>query len=568
MLIWFESHREVYWWLVCAVICVQLFFMLRSFLRPSCGDIKKADWWWGCAILGLLVAGRWPSWWLSRVLNADENFLIAGANTLRHDPIFWRSVDGGTSGPLNFYALLPIGSILGFENHLAARITATLLLALALTFAYQTLAVVFGRPLARICIFPVTCVEALSLDTDYLHYSTELVSICLLAGAFYLFTRRVVVGPDRRRNVIAGFALGAVPWAKLQGAPIAVALGIFWLIWELFPAKRLAPGNNQNGAFPLVLGALAPAFAGALFLTAYGLWPYVIVSYFENNVAYAGTEGPTLYSILGELWKNADYETSLLTEWGLGTLLLLVLLLPLGKTVTATTRVLSAAVVVYLLASLVSVLWPHRPFLHYTQFAIVPWTLFVGFMVGQTIQNLSEQNRVVRCALLSATMLCGVGGVLYARADQPGPETSRLAGGAARTQSLVARELKRYTHKGDSLAVWGWMSHFHVETGLPQAARRSVTSSEISEGPLRDYYRQIYLEDLTRSEPAVFVDATGPGNFAYNSRDYSFERIFPALTHYIHLHYVLAGEVQSCRIYVRNDRWTALMKPQPESAHP
>jgi len=47
--------------------------------------------------------------------------LLVGAITLRHDPVFWRSVDGGTAGPLNYYPLLPAARADGLAAHAVAR---------------------------------------------------------------------------------------------------------------------------------------------------------------------------------------------------------------------------------------------------------------------------------------------------------------------------------------------------------------------------------------------------------------------------------------------------------------
>ena len=50
-----------------------------------------------------LLAWRWPFLLQASEYNPDESQLLAGALTLTRDPVFWRSVDGTTSGPLNFY---------------------------------------------------------------------------------------------------------------------------------------------------------------------------------------------------------------------------------------------------------------------------------------------------------------------------------------------------------------------------------------------------------------------------------------------------------------------------------
>ena len=140
----------------------------------------------------VLIVGRWPTWFVAHDLNPDESQLIAGAITLRHDPVFWRSVDGGTAGPLDFFALWPAGCLHGKDDYLSARVSALGLIAAALVFAHQSIALVFGRLTARVTGFATLCFESLTLHSDFLHYSTELVAVSFVAAAFYLAVRRFV----------------------------------------------------------------------------------------------------------------------------------------------------------------------------------------------------------------------------------------------------------------------------------------------------------------------------------------------------------------------------------------
>jgi len=83
--------------------------------RPS----RLLGWaWW---LLLAVVAFRWPILWFPHQQNPDESQLIAGSITLRQDPVFWRSVDGGTAGPIDFYPLLPAAWNDGTTAHAVAR---------------------------------------------------------------------------------------------------------------------------------------------------------------------------------------------------------------------------------------------------------------------------------------------------------------------------------------------------------------------------------------------------------------------------------------------------------------
>ena len=77
--------------------------------RPEWREVKRPDWRRALVIVALRAVGRWPSWFVTRQLDPDENQFIAEALTLRHDPILWRSADGMTSGPIDYCALMPVG---------------------------------------------------------------------------------------------------------------------------------------------------------------------------------------------------------------------------------------------------------------------------------------------------------------------------------------------------------------------------------------------------------------------------------------------------------------------------
>ena len=69
----------------------------------------------------LLVFMRLPVIVFNRELNQDESQMLSHAITLLQDPVYWRSVDGTTIGPLDNY-LLVLPKLLGFQlDYSAAR---------------------------------------------------------------------------------------------------------------------------------------------------------------------------------------------------------------------------------------------------------------------------------------------------------------------------------------------------------------------------------------------------------------------------------------------------------------
>lgn len=562
MLNWFDLHPNAYWWIVCGTIVVQFGFICYPLFSTNVASTGKGDWRWAGAILLLLAAGRWPSWFITHQFNDDESFLITGARTLRHHPLFWRFVDGGTAGPLDFYALLPIGTCCGSDNYFSARLTAFFLVSAALIFTHQALAIAFGRQIARTTLFSATCVEALTYHPDLLHYSTELVPVALSAFALFLFARRFAANAPWSLNIPAGLALGAMPFAKLQSTPIALCLGLVWSGWELYHFRKPTSGRAQwAGLVSLAGAAIVPAGVFLVLVLANGLWSYVGVCYFKSNIAYAGAGSSVpLFSLLAFTGSYAANEVSLLLEWLTGGILGLLLLLPVSRRHTASTTTFAAVSIVLLFAALASILLPHRPFLHYWQFILVPWTLVIGCSLGLALTAIEPTRKLARCLVISAVLLPSVAGVFYARADAPMRAERQLVAMQHHSQGPIAREILKYAQVGEPLGIWGWMSNIAVESGMTQATRRMVTSAEIEQGPFSAYYREVYLADFSQSKPPVFVDAVGQGSLIYSNRKYSFDTIFPELAGYIEKRYTLVNEIDGSRIYVRNDRLASTKK--------
>ena len=98
-LLWLDAESVRYWtvaWLAFALVVALAW-------APSA--TAPARWWRGswpfaAAVLLMLAAFRWPSWFYPRELNPDEAQTIASALTLECFPVYWKYVDGTTHGPV------------------------------------------------------------------------------------------------------------------------------------------------------------------------------------------------------------------------------------------------------------------------------------------------------------------------------------------------------------------------------------------------------------------------------------------------------------------------------------
>jgi hypothetical protein len=557
---WFAQNPERYWCLVCIVLALTMFALLRPMLQPGWRDVKGTDWRWALVILCVLAVGRWPTWFMTEI-NADESQLIAGAITLRHDPVFWRSVDGATAGPIDFYALLPAGWIHGADDYFSARITALLLIAAALTFAHQAVALVFGRQLARITGFSAACFESLTLNVDLLHYSTELVPLCLLAGAIFLCVRQLAAREPWWWNAVGGLLLGAAPFAKLQVAPLAALVGLVWIVGEWQQREKNA--DARTGLIALCLAAVVPMLGVAAALTVTGLWRDAVVPYVLNNVSYVTDTPWSLKGLFAIFFLEKYSESSLLVYWLGGAGICLLLSLPLGREAARPGRLFAAAAIALSVASLACILLPCRPFVHYWQLLVVPVTLLLGSTIGLVANAPETASSVYRSAIMSGALLCTSVGLLYGRGRVPHAYVDYRARApmfamfAPEPGDPVADLVKRYTRTGEALAIWGIKPRCYVETALRQATRSAHSQWEIYEGPYNAYYIERYLRDLRSSAPPVFLDAVGPGNLGFPNRLAAHDILFPDLADYIRRRYTQVADLAGCRVYVRNDRLPA-----------
>lgn len=140
----FSNNPFLYWlfsysfcWLVLAI----------TLFRP-----RMSSWVFMVLNVVMLLLLRLPSIVYNEEISVDKSQMIAHAITLKVDPIYFRSVDGTTGGPLSSYFLvLPI--LLGFPpNYTVARMCACMLISLSLIFSLHTCSLWFGRMAARLSI--------------------------------------------------------------------------------------------------------------------------------------------------------------------------------------------------------------------------------------------------------------------------------------------------------------------------------------------------------------------------------------------------------------------------------
>lgn len=516
-------------------------------LRSTTSDVSRGSlgWRWWALVGVTLLCFRWPLLWIPHELNADEGHFLGAANTLRYDPLFWRSVDGITSGPLVYYPLLPAAWGNGLHSYAIARLIGLFSVLGTLIFAGESLATIASRSVARAAILPGLAFEAFTTSSDFLFYSSEAAPVFLLAATVWLATRRVFV-PTRLNLWAVALLLGALPWSKLQAAPIAVT------VWLLVAAFEFASGRARSlGA--LLIGGLLPSLIIVGMTTLGGQADAMAIGYLFNGATYVGASPWTAPKVGVFLWQSAVSDRYL-GLWLTGFVVFAAVAVAFVRNPSAVIlRWLFAATVV-LAVSAACILAPRRPFTHYLHLLELPLTLVGGAAMAMAQPADAARGQPKRMFWVVALFLmCCLVPQLMRRVSLKNPHVELTVTSSDAAQPALIETLRTYTTPGEALAIWGWRSSLYVEAGLRQATRQGQSEHQIYDGPRKPYFLRRYFDDLTASNPPVFVDAVGPGNFLFEDRRRAHES-FPPLRDWVRLHYTLVVDAGGTRVYVRNDR--------------
>lgn len=567
LLTWLDSSPTHYWFVAWSslAVCVGLAVLARFFGRTWCENPIV----FGAAMLAVLLAFRWPVVLDNRQYpDPDESQFIAEAATLRIDPVFWRSVDGSTHGPLTDLPLV-IASLAGRPlDFTTARFVSVLLIWIELMSAWLIFRHLY-RSVAGFLVLPLLAAHAFTELWSFVAYCSEHVPNTAFALASCgLLTAWPSTGSDPPRLTHlfgAGVFFGVMPFAKLQAAPIAV-VGIAAAIWFILAGDALDWKRRRHCLTALIAGTLTiPTLMVGIVLCS-GIWSDFFNSYILDNIRYAGAnkfppdrsfdwaEAPRMLIELGGFAQNFN----LFALWIVGFGIVGCFLFPKW---TKWHRSIVVFAAIALIVASCAAMAPGRPYLHYLQLILFPAGLFGGLVAGAVLRDcpaekpLGSASRAREGVVIGLFLACALIPQLSWRIT----EEPRFIGRFTQTrgalaQSEVSAEILRHGKSGERLGVWGYMPMFWVETGLIQATRDAETSHQIEPNDYRDYYRRRFLRDLLRTQPPVFIDAVGPGNFVYEDRNEMAHETFSELRDYIANNYQLVRDIDGTRIYVRSDR--------------
>lgn len=558
------------------VLLLIVFLAILPYRRRGAHSWIRSPWLFDVAALAALAALSWPVLALTE-MNADESEHIAEALKLLVSPLPWISVDGFSHTPLSAAPL-----ILPVLFHLPIDYGAAKLMHLIgtwanIAFLHRTLRRVYGDVPSRLAVFPAIIAMSFVQERDFLAYNAEVPTTFVLSLGLYLLVRLATLPVLNASSVyFVGLVIGLAPFVKLQGVVPALGLAVSGagvLVYRLWGDKRRCV--SQMAIF--ALGGASVAILLALYLVVTGAFDSFWNSYILSNWVYAnrnpnvqfGRHATHMYKFLaGQAGLHLFWRRNV--ELGVVSALLLPVVgavqvyrrrrgtlrdgsAPAGTPGTIHPGFwpqlgLVALAAVLFFASAYTVVAPLNTYYHYLWFMMIPLALAGATCLGTMLYAFRSRVAIVVGLLAFAAYSSSQLVWNFATTAQGvllGGRPVMMAG------DDVSLRMLQLDKPGHPVAIWGWMCQYYVNTGMYPATRHAISYYAFEEY-LQAYFRGLYLEDLQKNMPVLFVDAVAPGAFWFNQNQYRHEA-FPELAAWVSAHYRLADDIKGTRIYVREE---------------
>lgn len=507
-------------------------------------------------LTGIYLAAKIPFLLYDGPINPDESQILGQVITLSYDPVFWRSVDGTTSGPLNSYLLWFLGKTFFTYNYLLLHWLAAGLVLFTLWLIYRTLLLLVNYRAALSSVLITYGFFLFNNHKDFNHYNSELVSVVLLTVGFYILVRiKRLAHPSLWLYGALGAVCCLVPLAKLQGGPLA----FLYLLYTCLSLLYLPlPKNRKIAALgSLVGGAGAILLSLVIWLVSHNLLEEAYIMYISTNLSYYNTGNGLRLFLKLVFGSSYDYLFFLVLS---GTVWLFAGLTFLQNR----TRSLSPSLFTCFLGlNLIFSFWvigkTGYVFEHYLFYTLIPISILNGYAIQQLFAQRSTRAFYLSYKSLLLMVLVGQVGNSWIKSERPSQQFAPIE--VSKQEKMVISLIKYYSRPTDCLAVWGWNCLYYTKTRLWQATRqnhsircmKTRSLGALHNVSLINYYRRQFLDDLKQNRPAVFVDEVGANSMFDEPGELAHERI-PALKSFIEKNYQLVSEEGGISVYVRLDR--------------
>ncbi|MGA0555138.1 hypothetical protein ACO2Q8_00680 [Larkinella sp. VNQ87] len=511
----------------------------------------------GMSLLMLISYKKLPFLQYNGQINPDESQMLTQAITLEYDPVFWSSVDGTTSGPINSFLILLIKYI-GFPfNYTTLHIAALGFICICLFMTYNTVRMFFNYKVAYLSLLIIYSFFFFTNHKDFNHFASELPSVTLMTIAIYLLT--LIYTSDKSLSwtyYLLAVLCCLIPLAKLQGGPIAF-LYLFYSIICLVKHNKLF-GCKISLIIALGSGLLTVIGSLLFYLYVNDLLTDFFVMYIRTNLNHYNS-ADTVKMFIKLMFKSSyDYLFFLLINtliWLIGARLILKYKLKY----TIDLNVLRF-LILNIVVSIGVIARTGYVFEHYLLYSLFPIILLTAYFLNIILySNKSEFYQKLNSKLIMIGLCFSLIITCLLKMDKENQNFNTLR--PPLCNKNIVNLIKKYTKSTDCLVVWGWNLTYHVFTGLRQGTRQNhsircmITNSlgAIHDPQLIAYYRHQFVHDMERNRPAVFIDEVKANDFFINPNEVVHQTV-PELDRFISCNYKLVSSQSGVQVYIRNDR--------------
>jgi hypothetical protein len=587
-----DRYVLLYWFPAIGSYVILLGQVLLSLVLKS--KIKINEFWLILNVFITIFLFRWP--WLSVGEQLmDEGFIVAIARTLLVDPVYWKSVDGGTHGPLVALPLVIANLLFGFKIEIGlAKAIGLFQLVSCVVFLYWSLKNLLSVKTAKLCILPVITFLALQTYYDFLAYNGEMPVIFLLSFSLLLasFLNKVTNAKHFTLMFVIGLVLGSVCFTKIQGLPLAFTIG---LLAGGLSIKRYGFSKDALLSWMLLLsGFLAVFFLVICYVIYHQITVDFLMRYLIGQFAYGNRSGMSFGSKLDFFYRfwdpiskhSNDYFSSTI-EFVKNTYAFVFILYVMYKLfgqrqwftlfkktwlmnpifsifsfsqdersiAKATTNIIVLALffLLFLYSAFFSIILPGNIlndfiFIHYFLFLLIPLILLPIPLFELIKVRFKNEYLFIICGFVFTFYS---GAIQFNNSDVFKKNSSFFKNpglsNSSRTDAL-SRKIAKYTEPNDRLVTWGFTARYHNENDLILGTRTTWFSPVLGFGNY-DYYVKSIIKEMNQSRPDVFLDILTPPSSPIGVK------VIPGLYEFINNHYVLVGQYSQRSLYFLRNRY-------------
>lgn len=524
------THDLVLRWL--AVLLV-LALALEGAFQPIQAFPKRVRIWLftGSVFLALFI-WRYPFMVYPAELNVDESQTLATARIFCDDPVPWRSADTTTSGPFNTYIYLWTRIFGYYPDYFSKRLTAVFLGWGALVFLFLSARRLLNERTAYLCILPVVWFYVFPQELDFVHASTEFLPVFLISFGLFLAIR-CLTAPDPRKLewLLCGLILGLVPFAKLQGAPLAAVVGLVLIVG----ASRIHGWISQQSVLAVV-GSIIPAMFISIWTLDAGCFDDMWLRSFHLALTMKGDRAYLGWWGRFEWISRCNAEFVIFFPLTIG--LLIGAIVDIIRSKSPGRILLPAGALVWIIIGIYIIIKSGSIFPHYLLFMAAPLAMGIIAATRQLPEKPAKWPSVLFILPTALFFLPALTRV----------DIHQQVAAASLTKPDLRDELSKFISTnmkpGEYLGIWGWTPRYFVETSTRSATRDLVSYLLLIDTETTSKYRTAYTADMIKNRPRIFIDTAVDkiDDPRFPTVDEGRHTCHPPLHKFIETHYNKIGE--------------------------